>query len=409
MRYTLFAALLAATTAMPAMATLTPQQALGKSLFFDSALSHGGNQSCASCHSPANAFTDSDKSHATSKGDNPALFGNRNAPTAMYMAYSPDFHFDTDQGLYIGGQFGDGRAATLEEQAKGPFLNAVEMGNASRTDVINRLKAGPNAAAFLAVYGANALDDVDIAYNNLAGAIAEYERSSELSPFTSKYDFSLTGQARLSPQELRGLSAFNDPMKGNCAACHSSEGPQALFTDFSYDNIGMPKNWHSDFLSLDAQYNPDGTAFLDYGLGGVVGESDLYGAFKVTTLRNIALTAPYGHNGYFSSLAETVDFYATRDTKPVCVDPTVTATEATALGCWPAAEFDATKNADELGNLPLTKRDKADIVAFLNTLTDGYTPTSNIPEPATWLMMITGFGLIGGALSLRRRRTQRLA
>lgn len=395
--------------ASPAMATLSAQQALGKSLFFDVTLSHGGTQSCASCHNPGTAFTDPDKSHATSKGDNPALFGNRNAPSAMYMAYSPDFHFDVDEGLYLGGQFDDGRAATLEEQAKGPFLNPVEMGNASRADVIARLQTGANAAAFMAVYGANVFDDIDVAYNNLAGAIAEYERSPELSPFTSKYDYSLRGQARLSPQEMRGLAAFNDPMKGNCAACHISapgdDGSMPLFTDFSYDNIGMPKNWHSDFLSLDVQYNPDGAAFLDYGLGGVVGDDSLYGAFKVTTLRNIALTEPYGHNGYFTSLEQVVDFYATRDTKPVCVDPTVTASAAAALGCWPASEFDATKNADELGNLPLTKRDKADIVAFLNTLSDGYVPSSNVPEPASWTMMIAGFGMVGGVVSWRRRRT----
>ncbi len=160
------------------------------------------------------------------------------------------------------------------------------MGNSSRAEVIDRLKAGTNAAAFMAVYGTNVFDDVDVADSDLAGAIAAYERSAE-------------------------LAAFNDPMKGNCAACHISapgdDGSMPLFTDFSYDNIGIPKYWHSDFLSLDAQYDPDGAAFLDYGLGGIVGESDLYGAFKVTTLRNIALTAPYGHNGYFSSLAETVE------------------------------------------------------------------------------------------------------
>ncbi len=413
MRHIILAGAAALFLTSPAAATLTAQQTLGKALFFDNSLSHAGNQSCASCHSPAAAFTDPDKSHATSKGDNPALFGNRNTPSAMYMAYSPDFHFDVDEGLYIGGQFGDGRAATLEEQAKGPFLNAVEMGNASRADVIDRLKAGANAAAFMAVYGVNVFDDVDVAYNNLAGAIAEYERSSELSPFTSKYDYSLKGQARLSPQEMRGLAAFNDPMKGNCAACHISapgdDGSLPLFTDFSYDNIGMPKNWHSDFLSLDAQYNPDGAAFLDYGLGGIVGDDSLYGAFKVTTLRNIALTAPYGHNGYFTSLEQVVDFYSSRDTKPVCVDPMVTASEAAALGCWPASEFDATKNVDELGNLPLSKRDKADIVAFLNTLSDGYVPSSNVPEPDSWAMMITGFALVGAAATRRRRRRAQTA
>jgi cytochrome c peroxidase len=137
----------ALSTSAPAV-VLTAEQQLGKSLFFDKGLSHGGSQSCASCHSPTVAFTDPDSSHATSKGDNPALFGNRNAPSAMYMAYSPTFHYDADEQLYIGGQFTDGRAPTLEEQAKAPFLNPVEMGNGSRTEVVEHLMSGPNADAF---------------------------------------------------------------------------------------------------------------------------------------------------------------------------------------------------------------------------------------------------------------------
>jgi cytochrome c peroxidase len=391
--------------AVPATAALTPEQQLGKSLFFDENLSHGGTQSCASCHAPAAAFTDPDKSHPTSKGDNPALFGNRNAPSAMYMAFSPTFHFDTDEGLYVGGQFTDGRAATLEEQAKMPFLNPVEMGNASRGDVIDRLKGGVNADAFKAIYGATVFDNVDTAYERVADAIAAYERSSELSPFTAKYDYVLRGQAVLSAQEQRGLDLFNDPAKGNCAACHISEvasdGTHPLFTDFTYDNIGIPKNSASDFLALAPEFNPEGPDFLDEGLGGIVGDPDLYGAFKVTTLRNLELTGPYGHNGYFPDLDSIIDFYATRDVKTGCAVVDLDALAAEAADCWPEAEFAATMNADELGDLALDAQDKADIKAFLFTLTDGY--SAPVPEPASWALLVGGFGLLGAAMRRRGR------
>jgi cytochrome c peroxidase len=386
-----------------AAAPLTPTQQLGKMLFFDKSLSHGGNQACASCHSPAVAFTDPDKTHPTSKGDNPSLFGNRNAPSASYMAYSPDFHYDTVDGTYVGGQFDDGRATDLETQAKGPFINPVEMGNASKADVITRLQASPEAAAFASIYGPNAFSDTDTAYNNIAAAIASYERSSELSPFSSKFDLVQQGAAGFTAQEWRGYQLFTDPAKGNCAACHIAtpldDGTPALFTDFTYDNIGIPKNYHSDFLNDPAQFNPDGQDFMDCGLGAIVNDPSLCGAFKVTTLRNIAITGPYGHNGFFDSLDEIVDFYATRDVKPACVDPTVTAAVAEALGCWPQAEFPDTMNLEELGNLDLTDQDKADIVAFLGTLTDGYA----VPEPSTWALAIAGFAAVGWALRRRRR------
>ena len=390
---------------------LTAKQSLGKKLFFDQSLSHGGNQSCASCHTPSVGFTDPNKAFATSAGSNPALFGPRNAPSAMYMAFSPTFSFDQTEGLYIGGQFSDGRAATLEDQAKGPFINAIEMGNADRAEVIGRLTSGANAAEFKQVFGATALDDVDSAYDNIAVAIADYERSPELSPFTSKFDYYLKGRAQLTAQERSGFNLFNDPMKGNCAACHISvstdDKTPPLFTDFTYDNIGMPKNYQNPFLSMPAEFNPDGQAFVDLGLGGIVGDASLNGAFKVTTLRNIALTGPFGHNGYFGTLDQVIDFYSSRDLKPACVDPTTSADQATLLGCWPTAEFADTMNVDELGALGLSTQERADIAVFLGTLTDGY--QASVPEPGVWAMLILGFALVGRGLraqSAARRRAR---
>ncbi|MCP5398047.1 MAG: PEPxxWA-CTERM sorting domain-containing protein [Sphingomonas sp.] len=403
----------AGAASQPALAnTLTQEQALGKALFFDKSLSATGQQACGSCHSASTGFTDPDKSHPTSKGDNPLLFGNRNTPTAMYQAYSPEFGYDATEGLWVGGQFLDGRAATLEIQAMAPFLNPVEMGNASKAVVIAKLQNGINASAFTAVYGADIFNNVDNAYDKVAQAIASYERSYELSPFTSKFDYYLKGEVKLTQSEQRGLALFNDPMKGNCAACHISDplddGTPPLFTDFTYDNIGIPKNYGSDFLTLDDEFNPDGTSFIDYGLGGVLDDEDLYGAFKVSTLRNIAITGAYGHNGWFDTLDQIVDFYATRDVKPQCTSSNISSTEAMLLGCWPKAEFPDQMNVDELGNLPLNKWEKQYIVSFLGTLTDGYSFAA-VPEPQTWALMIVGLGGVGAGLRRSRRRQAKRA
>ena len=272
--------------------TLSAEQSLGEALFFDTSLSKNGTQACGSCHSPSVAFTDPDKSNPTSKGDNPFLFGNRNTPTVAYAAFSPEFGFDANEGLWVGGQFLDGRANGLQAQAKGPFLNLVEMGNSSRAAVILKLKNGSNAEAFKSVYGANIFDTPYKAYEKLATAIASYEKSGEVSPFTSKFDYVNKGQATYTIGEARGLKLFNDPMKGNCAACHistaSDDGTPALFTDFTYDNIGIPKNLNSDFLTNPAQFNPDGLNFVDLGLGGIVGDESLYGGY----LLEIALAHP---------------------------------------------------------------------------------------------------------------------
>ncbi|MCA8927781.1 MAG: c-type cytochrome [Alphaproteobacteria bacterium] len=359
-------------------APLTAEQALGRALFFDTSLSNPPGQACASCHDAATAFTDPDHWHPTSKGVDPTLFGSRSAPSVLYAAFSPTFHFDKAEGLWIGGQFSDGRAATLEDQAKQPFVNPIEMANTAPAQVVARLKAGPNAARFASVYGAGALDDAPGAYDRIARAIAAFERTRAFAPFTSKFDDFRRGLVRLTPQEQRGFDLFTDKAKGNCAACHITEPADAhtpaLFTDFTYDNVGIPKNYASGYLTNP--HNPDGPAFIDRGLGAVVHDPALDGAFKVPTLRNLALTAPYGHNGYFDTMEQIVTFYATRDTRPACANPKASAREAMAARCWPPAEVPGTVNRDEMGNLPLNQRDIADLVAFLNTLTDGYDPAT---------------------------------
>ena len=368
-------ALLAQASGEDAAASARAQ--LGRLLFFDATLSEPAGQSCASCHDPAAAFTDPDRTRPTSKGVHRERFGNRNAPSAMYMAFSPAFHFDKAERHYVGGQFWDGRATTLEEQAKGPFLNPVEMANPNKRAVVEKVRRADYAGQFDSSFGQGVLDDTDRAYDAIASAIAAFERTAEFQPFASKHDAWLQSKATLTAQELRGLRLFNDEKKGNCAACHPSQrrpdGGQPLFTDFTYDNLGVPRNPDNPFYALGKAYNPRGTKFVDKGLGGFVKKRGEDGKFKVPTLRNIALTAPYMHNGYFKTLRGVVAFYNDRDVRPACKGE---ATEAVALarGCWPKPELARNVNKEELGRLKLTEQEVDDIVAFMEALTDGYRP-----------------------------------
>jgi cytochrome c peroxidase len=339
----------------------TPEERLGRLLFFDPSLSSPVGQSCASCHSPDAGFGDPVQELPVSRGAHPDRFGNRNDLTAAYAAFIPPLRFDEDERLWVGGLFWDGRAADLVAQAKGPPLNPLEMANPGLEAIAEALRAADYRDLFLEVYGEDALDDPARAFDCMARAIAAYEATAELSPFDSKYDRYLAGEVPLSEQELRGLALYESEEKGNCAACHpnrpSPDGARALFTDFTYDNLGVPRNPENPFLFLPAELNPQGTAYVDLGLGPIVGDPEMNGMFRVPTLRNVALTPPYMHNGVFKTLYQVVAFYNTRDVAP-----------------WPAPEWAVNVNRDELGNLGLTHEEVEDIVAFLRTLSDGYDP-----------------------------------
>lgn len=338
---------------------LTAKQALGKKIFFDENLSTPVGQSCASCHDPEAGFGNPDANYPVSRGVNPDRFGNRNDLPAAYASFSPDFHFEEEEGLYVGGQFWDGRAANLVEQAKQPFLNPLEMANPSEWAVVQKVRQAEYADEFEQIFGVDVWDDPNRAFTCVAEALADYERSGELNPFTSKYDAYLAGKAKLTEQERRGLALFEAEDKGNCAACHPSDpgddGTPPLFTDFTYDNLGVPQNAESPFYYLSKDLNPDGSYFVDLGLGEVLGEPAENGKFKVPSLRNVAKTAPYLHNGIFKDLRQVVAFYNTRD-----------------IGPWPAPEVRLNVNDDELGNLGLSEQEVDDIVAFMKTLSDGY-------------------------------------
>ena len=333
---------------------------VGKLAFFDTGLSSPPGQSCASCHSPDTGYAEPHAQLPVSQGADPTMVGNRNSPSAAYVAFSPSFHFDEAEGVYVGGVFWDGRADDLVAQAQGPFLANLEMAMADEAAVIAAVKGSDYAELFEIVFGEGALDDVPTAYVQLAEAIAAYESTDEVNRFTSKYDYFLAGEATLTAQEGRGLDLFEAEDKGNCAACHPSEPIGAappLFTDFTYDNLGVPKNPDNPFYDLPVSLNPDGQDFVDLGLGGFLEDSAEDGKFKVPTLRNIGLTAPYMHNGVFSSLDDVVDFYNTRD-----------------VGTWDPPEVPANVNDEELGDLGLTADEVEDIVAFLMTLSDGWAP-----------------------------------
>jgi cytochrome c peroxidase len=368
-------------TVLQSSSKLSLKAQLGQKLFFDTNLSTPPGQSCASCHDPKTAFTDPDKNLPTSQGVLPQLKGGRNTPTALYAAFTPRFGCETqkDNTLFCtGGLFLDGRAATLEDQAKGPFLNPLEMANPNPATVVNKVKKANYAKLFERVYGKMAFDNIHTAYNNTAEAIATFERTPLFRPFTSKYDYFLAGKAKFTDQEKRGRVLFEEPDKGNCAACHPSrpaeDGTPPLFTDFSYDNLGVPQNPDNPFYQLPHQLNLEGSHFIDLGLGKFVNDTGQNGKFKVPTLRNIAVTAPYTHNGYFKTLRGVVEFYSNRDIKSVCKKQKVTETTALKQNCWPTPEVRDNMNFEELGEINLSNQEINDIVAFLRTLTDNYKP-----------------------------------
>jgi cytochrome c peroxidase len=392
-----------------AAGTLSPGEQLGKAIFFDTNLSLNGNQSCASCHDPAVGFTgplSATNAHgAVYEGSIAGAFGDRKPPSSAYTTMSPILHQDRT-GTWIGGNFWDGRATGARlgnpaaDQAQGPFLNPAEQALADSACVVHRVCTASYPVSFESVWGADACDitwpadagvvctagrtlalsDDDRArsnmdYDRIALSIASFEASAESNAYTSKFDATYGGKVKLTKEEQRGLALFKG--KGGCSACHPV-GKAAVFTDFTFDNLGIPVNPENPAVIRDP-------GFRDPGLGGFLRaagyDEDTWsaelGKHKVPTLRNadlrpdLAFVKAFGHNGYFKSLEGIVHFYNTRDVLPECPGA-YTEAQALAAGCWPAPEIADNVNDAELGDLGLSASEEAAIVAFLRTLSDGY-------------------------------------
>lgn len=342
-------------------------KALGEVLFFDKSISFNKTQSCSTCHSPDTAFVDQRKNSANqmvSEGDNPHLHGNRNANTALYAMFSPNFHFDKKIQDYVGGQFWDGRAKDLAEQAGGPPVNPVEMGMPDKKAIVERLKADPTYYKPITdLYGESIWADADKIYAIMEKAIGEFEKQELFAQFSSKYDRALKGEAELTALESKGKALFFDKTRTNCSNCHqSSEANSATetFTNYRYFNIGVPSNQEL------IKHNKLAADFVDNGLLDnpmVKGDEKQKGKFKVPTLRNISVTAPYMHNGVFRDLKTVLLFKDSFNNPNRKINPETGK-------AWEKAEYAQTINPDVLKAKPFTDEEINALEAFLKTLTD---------------------------------------
>jgi cytochrome c peroxidase len=410
---------------------------LGKLIFYDKELSVKRNESCSFCHMPETGFTGpvSALNQTTSAypGSIRTRFSGRKPQSHTYASYSPVLHYNPEQGDFVGGQFWDMRAtglrldSALAEQAQGPPLNPVEMGLIDPACMVYRMSQGPyrsmaerrwGAQAFAVRWPADVKDVCDrpgpapeadplplqlaavdrgtaqTTFDRIGEAIAAFEGSPVVSPFSAKYDYVMAGKAAFTPDEKAGYELFRSKST-HCNECHRDGGPgeEPLFTDFTASNLGLPPNPALPFYQENTpdqfRYtaNPDGLKFLDLGVGGFLAgpqnpnhewaamAKSFIGKYKTPTLRNVDkrpradFVKAYMHNGYLKSLREVVHFYNTRDALPKCKvgDPGEKVT------CWPAPENPETINRKQLGDLKLTAQQEELLVAFLKTLTDGYT------------------------------------
>jgi cytochrome c peroxidase len=282
--------------------------ALGRKLFYDPRLSKNNTLSCASCHNPYMAFSDG-RSIALGFG---GALGVRNAPTILNTAYSPL-------------QFWDGRAPSLEAQSAFPLSNPVEMDQPHDVSVSKIRKDPAYKAEFAQAFGPGR-----ITLDLIQKSLASFERTllSGNSAF-DQYQYGGNKQA-LSPAAVRGLEIFRDPKRGNCAVCHTIEDHYALFTNGTFHNIGVGVNGNGEITDLGR-----------FDQTKVEAEK---GKFKTPSLRDVALTAPYMHDGSLKTLKDVVDFYA--------------------------GGGNSNPNLDgDIKPLHLSAQDRADLVAFLKSLT----------------------------------------
>ena len=399
----------------PAVQPLSAMARLGKDIFFDTTLSSSGKIACASCHSPGHAYGPPNDAPVMLGGPNLTSPGMRAVPSLTYLERQPEFSIGPDdttnenvdiakqveasktavradkiatqtaQSANIvpqGGLFWDGRAHTLQIQAEGPLLDPREMDGGSLEIIAEKLRNAPYAKKFAALFGERIYKDTKLLAAEALFAVGRYQiEEPSFHPYTSKYDYWLEGKARLSETELRGLRLFNDPEKANCAGCHTAEpSPDRrppMFTDTQYEALGAPRN-----VALVDTKDPN---YFDLGVCGpvrkdIADQTQFCGMFKTPTLRNTAVRRAFLHNGVFHTLQEVMDFYNFRDTNPEKVYPVGADGKVQKYNDIPAqyhANVDVTDPPFNRhpGETPaMTAQDETDIIAFLQTLNDGYKP-----------------------------------
>jgi cytochrome c peroxidase len=401
----------------PHTGSLSAMAQLGQQIFYDASLSSSGALSCASCHSPERHYGPPNDGPAMLGGPDLSRQGARAVPSLTYLQRTPSFSIGPEQSdddnivpleqmaalgqqsvratktatgtaasaaniVPQGGLFWDGRTDTLQDQALVPLLDPNEMDGGSLETVADKLRHAPYAERFTSLFGEGVFSNSNLLVAEAMFAVARYQfEDASFHSYTSKYDYWLEGKARLSESELRGLQLFNDPDKANCGGCHLSgptrDGLPPLFTDHQYEALGAPRN-----AALVQNRNP---AFFDLGVCGperkdIADQTQYCGMFVTPTLRNAATRRAYFHNGVFHSLREVLDFYNFRDTNPEKVYSRGADGTAQKYDDLPAkyhANVDVSDPPFDRhpGEQPaMTTQDEADIIAFLNTLTDGYQP-----------------------------------
>lgn len=340
---------------------------LGEALFFDVNLSKNRTQSCATCHDPDYGFVDpreTDAGRAVSLGDDGESLGDRSAPTAAYAKFTPEFE-QLDKKAWRGGMFWDGRAAGLAGQAGGPPLNPIEMGMPDEASVVARLSENADyVTSFISLFGDAIWDDDSATYDAMTQAIASFERTDLFSPFDSKYDRFLRGEAELTDQEELGRVLFFSEQFTNCNLCHqlrpSPIAEDETFTNYEYHNIGTPVN--ADVRAANGVEGPD----LGLLANPAIDTADAGGRYKVPTLRNVAVTGPYMHNGVFKDLRTVVLFYNKYNTldKDRQINPETGKP-------WVMPEIPQNLAVTELIHGPALDDKRIDaLVAFMKALTD---------------------------------------
>lgn len=395
---------------------------VGQQLFFDKRLSATGAMSCATCHDPAHFHAPGNDLAVQKGGPRGADDGTRAVPSLRYKEYTPPYAdlFDNPDGISAPGPGGgfawDGRASTLAQQARLPLLSPIEMANASPADVVAKVARAPYLALFQRAFPSVPLADTDKVFTQLLAALQAYQlEDRSFHPYSSKFDLHFDNKlgGDFTAAEARGFKVFISPKLGNCAACHfvgaGLNGSTGLFTDFSFEAIGVPRN-HAIAANADPTH-------FDLGLGGpdrrdhlpdAAGAPDTFaGLFKTPTLRNVATRGAFFHNGVIRSLEQALRFYNTRDTYPEIWYPT----RGGVARAKPERNFPryglittqftggVVEKFDDLpapfrGNIdpqmpldgraphgapPMSDGNITDLLCFLETLTDGYQPTTAPP------------------------------